>query len=106
MINFKPKKILAHLPEGEYEGSINKIVYYEDKGYFAVNILVDDKIFNTAFSVNSVVFNNFASEFVDSKEGMLDETQLIDTVIRFTVKDKYSDDSKSVITALEPVYED
>lgn len=105
MINFKPKKILAHLPEGEYEGSINKIDYYEDKGYFAVNILVDDKIFNTAFSVNSVVFNNFATEFVDSK-GMLDETQLIDTIIRFTVKDKYSDDSKSVVTKIDAVYED
>ncbi len=106
MFNFRPKKFLNYLPQGTYQGFIDKLEYYEEKGYFAMNILVDNQIFNTAFSVNSIIFNNYASNFVD-ENGCLDETQIIDTEVKFTVVDNQtSGEEKSRVTALEPVYED
>lgn len=108
MINFKPQKRVSFLPAGEYTASISSIKYYEEKGYFALDFLLDDQTtFNSAFAIHNAMFNQFASNFTDDNDGYLDETQMIDSVVKFTVQDnKTGDKTKSKVTALEAVYEE
>lgn len=107
MINFKPQKRVSYLPPGEYTASVSAIQYFEEKGYFALDFQVDDQTtFNTAFAVNNIVFNGFASDFVD-ENGFLDDTQMLDTFVEFTVKDKKTaDETKSRVISLKTVYEE
>ncbi len=107
MINFKPQKRVSFLPAGEYTAAVSAIQYFEEKGYFALDFQLDDQTtFNTAFAANNIVFNKFASDFVD-ENGFLDETQMINTVVEFTVKDKKTaDETKSKVIALKTVYEE
>lgn len=101
--SFKPQKRAIRLPEGEHVGVLQKIVHCKEKGYFAFDILVDDVVFNTAFSVNNIVFNNFSVDYTDSN-GCLVEEKITGIKIAFTVKD-YNNGSevKSKITAMESV---
>ena len=107
MLNFRPKKFLNYLPQGTYQGFIDKLVYYEEKGYIAMNILLpDNQVFAIAFANDNIIINNYLFSFAN-ENGCLDETQIIDTEVKFSVIDnKKSGELKSRVTALEPVYED
>lgn len=84
--NFKPKKYTNFLEEGKYTGKIDKIDFYEEKGYFAVDIRTDKAIFNTSFAVSNTVFNDFASDFVNEEGNFVDD-DLIGQKVVFIVKD-------------------
>ena len=84
--NFKPKKYTNFLEEGKYTGTIEKIEFYEEKGYFAVDIRTENAIFNTSFAVSNTVFNEFASDYVD-EEGNFTDDELIGQKVVFAVKD-------------------
>lgn len=107
MINFKPQKRVSYLPPGEYTGTVSAIQYFEEKGYFALDFLLDDQtIYNSCFAINNAAFNQFCSDFTDNN-GFLDETQMIDTFVEFTVKDKKTaDETKSRVISLKTVYEE
>ena len=88
--NFKPKKYTNFLVEGKYTGKINKIDFYEEKGYFAVDISTENAIFNTSFAVSNTVFNDFASDYVDEDGNFVDD-ELIGQKVVFVVKDGAKD---------------
>lgn len=84
--NFKPQHIVSRLEEGEHTGILKEIYYLEEKGSFWFKINVDGVILNTSLSQNSIVFNNFAINFVDDN-GCFDTDDLINKMIKFNVKD-------------------
>lgn len=84
--NFKPKKYTNFLEEGKYTGKIDKIDFYEEKGYFAVDIRTENVIFNTSFSTTNTIFNDFASDFVNEEGNFVDD-DLIGQKVVFIVKD-------------------
>ena len=84
--NFKPQKYTNYLKEGRYTGSVEKIDFYEEKGYFAVDIRTDNAIFNTSFSTINPIFNDFAFGFVDEEGNFVDD-DLIGQKVVFIVKD-------------------
>lgn len=86
MYNFKPKKYTNFLEEGKYTGKIDKIDFYEEKGYFAVDIRTENVIFNTSFSTTNTIFNDFASDYVDEDDNFVDD-DLIGQKVVFIVKD-------------------
>ena len=88
--NFKPKKYTNLLEEGSYRGKIEKIDFYEEKGYFAVDIRTDKAIFNTSFAVSNTVFNDFASDYVNEDGNFVDD-ELIGQKVVFAVKDGAKD---------------
>lgn len=88
--NFKPKKYTNFLDEGKYTGTIEKIEFYEEKGYFAVDIRTDTAIFNTTFSTINPIFNEFAFNY-KNEEGKFDDEELIGQRIVFIVKDGAKD---------------
>ena len=96
--DFKPQKMVERLECGEHEGIIKEILFFEDKQYFVFEILVGDIIFNTAFAVNNVLFNNFALGFVD-EHGFFRDDDLIDCPVKFFVENV--NDKKSRITSIE-----
>ena len=107
MINFEPRQFTNHLPQGTYQGYVEQLQYFEDKGYFTMNILIGDQIFNTALSDKSIIMHKYLFNFVNAEQRKIDETQIIDTQVKFSVVDnKKSGELKSRVTALEPVYED
>lgn len=88
--NFKPKKYTNFLEEGSYNGKIEKIDFYEEKGYFAVDIRTENVIFNTSFSTTNTIFNDFASDYVDEDGNFVDD-DLIGQQVVFAVKDGAKD---------------
>lgn len=88
--NFKPQHYTQYLKEGQYNGTIEKIDFYEDKGYFAVDIRTDKAIFNTSFAVSNTVFNDFASDYVNEDGNFVDD-ELIGQKVVFAVKDGAKD---------------
>jgi hypothetical protein len=84
--NFKPKKYTNFLEEGKYTGTIEKIEFYEEKGYFAVDIRTENAIFNTTFSTINPIFNELALGYTDDDENFDDE-ELIGQRVAFEVKD-------------------
>ncbi len=86
MYNFKPKKYTNFLEEGKYTGKIDKIEFYEEKGYFTVDIRTGNVIFNTSFSTTNTIFNDFASDFVNEEGNFVDD-DLIGQKVVFIVKD-------------------
>ena len=66
--NFKPViKVTNYLDKGKYTGTIEKIQFFEDKGYFTFDIITDSVTFNTAFAINNNVFLKFVAEYVDDE---------------------------------------
>ena len=88
--NFKPQHYTQYLKEGQYNGTIEKIDFYEDKGYFAVDIRTNNAIFNTSFAVSNTVFNDFASDYVNEDGNFVDD-ELIGQKVVFAVKDGAKD---------------
>ena len=107
MFNFTPIRITNHLEKGCYEGSISRVDFNENKGYFIIEIVVDrNTVFSTAFSTKNMIFNNFACYFL-TEEGMLDENEMMHSCVRFSVVDiKTEECIKSRVTSLEPVFEE
>ena len=107
MFNFTPMRITNHLEKGGYEGSISRVDFNENKGYFIIEIIVDrNTVFNTTFSTKNIIFNNFACYFL-TEDGMLDENEMLHSVVKFNVVDNVTENSiKSRVTSLEPVFEE
>ncbi len=84
--NFKPQHYTNYLEEGEYTGKIIKIDYYEERGYFAVDIRTENAIFNTSFSTINPIFNELAFGYRDD-DGNFDDEELIGQRVAFEVKD-------------------
>lgn len=84
--NFRPQKVTNYLQEGKYTGTIEKIDFYEEKGYFAVDIRTNEAIFNTSFSTINPIFNELAFNYRND-EGMFDDEELIGQKVVFVVKD-------------------
>ena len=88
--NFKPIRVKNYLEKGKYTGTIKKIQFFEEKGYFAVDIRTDKAIFNTSFAVSNTVFNDFASDYVNEDGNFVDD-ELIGQKVVFAVKDGAKD---------------
>ena len=88
--NFIPMRYTNYLKEGQYTGTIEKIDFYEEKGYFAVDIRTENVIFNTSFSTTNTIFNDFASDFVNEEGNFVDD-DLIGQRVVFIVKDGAKD---------------
>lgn len=86
IFNFRPKKYTNYLEEGKYTGTIEKIAFYEDKGYFAVDIRTENAIFNTSFSTINPIFNEFTFDY-KNEEGNFVDDDLIGQKVVFVVKD-------------------
>ena len=88
--NFIPMRYTNYLEEGKYIGTIEKIDFYEDKGYFAVDIRTEEAIFNTSFSTINPIFNELAFNY-KNEEGKFDDEELIGQRVVFIVKDGAKD---------------
>ncbi len=89
--NFKPViKVTNYLDKGKYTGTIEKIQFFEDKGYFTFDIITDSVTFNTAFAINNNVFLKFVAEHVDDEGNFVDD-QLIGQKVVFAVEDGKTD---------------
>lgn len=84
--NFRPQHYTNYLEEGKYTGTIEKIDFYEEKGYFAVDIRTEEAIFNTSFSTINPIFNELAFNY-KNEEGKFDDEELIGQRVAFEVKD-------------------
>ena len=107
MFNFTPIRITNHLEKGCYEGSISRVDFNENKGYFIIEIVVDrNTVFSTAFSTKNMIFNNLACYFL-TEDGMLDENEMLHSVVKFNVVDNVTENSiKSRVTSIVPVFEE
>ena len=88
--NFIPMRYTNYLKEGQYTGTIEKIDFYEEKGYFAVDIRTEEAIFNTSFSTINPIFNELAFNY-KNEEGKFDDEELIGQRVVFIVKDGAKD---------------
>lgn len=93
--NFRPQHYTNYLEEGKYTGTIEKIDFYEERGYFAVDIRTDTAIFNTTFSTINPIFNEFAFNHTDD-DGNFDDDGLIRQKVVFAVKDGARDNNMNL----------
>ena len=88
--NFKPVRVTNYLQRGKYTGTIEKIQFFEEKGYFAFDIRTENTIFNTSFAVTNNVLNTFVADYVDEDGNFVDDNLIAQRVV-FAVEDGAED---------------
>lgn len=103
-MNFKPKKMYDSLNNGSYTGIIKEIALNNER-YFTFKIEIEGKdgLFIHMFPTNDIVFNNFASDFVN-EEGYFSPEKLIEKNIQFEIVERtYNDNKYYKITSIKVV---
>lgn len=93
--NFKPIRVKSYLEKGKYTGTIKKIQFFEEKGYFTFDIRTENTIFNTSFAINNSIFNDFVADYVNDEGNFVDD-QLIGQRVVFAVADGKMDDNENL----------
>lgn len=107
-MKIKPQNLTGHIPPGRYNGTIIEQRESSDQRYLWLKIDVEEKdvILNIAIPCASMIFNNFALDFIDDL-GYVDTKNFINTLIEFTVKNYELNNSVySRFTALKAIMED